>query len=237
MLSLVDTFATPYITWETRPATPEEMYQNQSLDPIKLHELFRIDSALSAAIYAASNEVDNRLTRHVQDALNNSVDYRSWQNTMPSCTPPEIARYQNDYENSDYNAVSQEIEQYGSLLSPGQSLFHGGHWKGGRSHVIERPLSTSLCPQVALLNALHKGKAYDAGRLDLLMLRAAAPQSKVFAFKNKGANLSHESEVLVNRGAQLTLIATTPVQPDRLVVKFNAPNKRIPVYVLEVEVS
>ncbi|MCY1286774.1 hypothetical protein D9M70_357510 [compost metagenome] len=156
---------------------------------------------------------------------------------MPSTTPAEISRYQKSYQNSDFAAVSKEIDENGSPLSPGQSLFHGGLWTGSDSVVTSRPLSTSLCPQVAMRNAEHQGKAHDAGRIDLLLLKVVSPNTNTFVFRRKGTNLGHESEVLFAAGAQLVVKSRNLVRQDHPVGKAGFPNKLVPVYVLEVEVS
>jgi hypothetical protein len=202
-LPLVDPFIPAYEAWETRPATLEEMSANGSPGHIKVAMIARIADAPAAANYMARVAVDNGLSNHIQTALSKNPAYKSWQSAMPTTTPPEISRYQKDYQKSDFPAVSKEINQNGNSLSPGQYLFHGGLWPGGSSLVTTRPLSTSLCPQVALRNAEHEAKAYDAGRLDLLVLHASNATTKAFVFKRKGTKLGHESEVLLPSGAHL----------------------------------
>lgn len=236
-LPLVDTFTRPYEAWRSRPPTKEEMIANGHPRDIKDRLIARISDAPAAASHIARVAVDNSLSNHIQTALNESPEYKTWQNAMPSATPVEISRYQKNYEKSDLSAVSMEVEQHGSSLSPGQCLFHGGLWSGGDSLVTERPLSTSLCPQVALRNAEYKAKAYDAGRLDLLVLRVTCPTIKAFVFELKGTKLGHESEVLLASGICLTLKAETLVRADYPASKYENPCKMIPIRVLEVEIS
>lgn len=236
-LPLVDTFEPPYELWETRTATLEEMIANGGPGDIKVNMVARISDAREAAEYIANVALDNRFGNHIQTALSNSQAYKAWLSAMPSRTPAELSRYQKDFPRSDLSAASQEIDQNGSTLSPGQCLFHGGLWPGGRCLITQRPLSTSLCPQVALRNAEHNAKAYDAGRLDLFVLRANNPKTKAFVFKRKGTNLGHESEVLLASGAILTLKAETLIRCTYLAAKVDHPKKEIPIYVLEVEVS
>lgn len=236
-LPLVDAFTPSYEVWETRLATSEEMIANRSPEPIKVRLLESICNAHTAAVYMAKIAVDNGLGNHIQTALSKSHSYKSWHSVMPSKTPSEIARYQKDYQKSDFSAVSKEIDQNGSLLSHGQCLFHGGLWRGGSSLATTRPLSTSLCPQVALRNAEYKAKAYDADRLDLFVLRIANPTTKAFVFKRKGTSLGHESEVLLASGAHLTLKTETLVRSNYPAARYQHPDKEIPIYVLEVELS
>lgn len=237
MLPPVDPFAQPYEVWETRPATTHEMMAQGSMADINVRVLERVGDAVAAAAYVVRVHSDNGLGRHVSEALDNSKELKAWRNAMPSRTPPAIAMYQKSLPDSDMAAVSQEIEQYGALMSPGQCLYHGGLWQGGTELVTDRPLSTSLCPQVALRNAEFKAKAYDAGQIDLLVLRVTDPQTKAFAFRRKGSSLGHENEVLFGAGASLQRISEVRVRDDYPVGKWAHPDKEIPAYVLEIAIS
>ncbi len=238
-LPLVDTFVPAYEVWETRPATLDEMIANGGPGDVKVSIIESVSDAPAAASHIARSAQDNALSNHIQTALSKSHDYSAWLRAMPSKTPPEISRYQKKYGKCDLSAVSNEIEQIGSFLSDGQFLFHGGLWPphGPRRFVTTRPLSTSLCPQVALRNAEFRAKAYDAGRIDLLVLRAVDLRTKAYVFKRKGTKLGHESEVLLASGACLTLKAETLIRADYPAAKCDHPNKDIPIYVLEVEFS
>jgi hypothetical protein len=236
-LPLVDTFKPPYEVWETRRATFKEMIANRSLDRIKIAMTASIADAHASACHLAEVATDNGLSNHIQTALSRSPAYKAWRRAMPSKTPAEIVRYQKDYQKCDLSAVSEEIDQYGSPLSAGQFLFHGGIWSGGSGLITRRPLSTSLCPQVALRNAEYKAKAYDAGRIDLIVLRVVNPTTRAFVFKRKGTRLGHESEVLLTSGANLTLKSEKLIRSNYPAAKLDQLNKEIPIYVLEVEVS
>lgn len=156
---------------------------------------------------------------------------------MPNKTPLEISCYQKNFSKSDLAAVSEEVDKNGHLLSTGQCLFHGGHWPGGTRLTTTRPLSTSLCPQVALRNAEFNAKAYDSGRLDLFVLSATNPKTRAFAFKRKGTKLGHESEVLLATGAHLTLNSEALIRSDYRVGKPGCRSKDISVYVLDIGLS
>lgn len=236
-LPTVDTFNPPYEAWETRPPTLEEVRETGRIDEIRVSMAARVSDATDAAIYIANISADNGLSHHIQSALQQSAEYKTWRKAMPSKTPRAIARYQKDYETSDLAAVSEEIDRCGATLDVGQRLFHGGLWRGEESQVITRPLSTSLCPQVALRNVEWKGKAYDAGRIDLFVLRIASLTNKVFVFKRRGTSLGHESEVLIGSGARLTRRSETRVRSDYPVARYGSPDKDIPIYVLEIDVS
>ena len=180
---------------------------------------------------------DNGLGNHINDALDNDSSYAVWRREMPSATPPNLKNYKSRYPAYDAVQVDSEINVHGACLSPGQVLFHAGVWPGGLSLVTDRPLSSSFCPQVALRNAEHRGKAYDANRIDLFVLRIAASATKAFAYKRKGLALGHENEVLFASGANLSLSSQNLARHDHPVGKAHCSEKRVPLYVLEIELS
>lgn len=73
---------------------------------------------------------------------------------MPETTPKPIAEYQGDTYCCDLKAVSEAIRLSGRPMMPGQYLFHGGKWpaeyKYGAMFETTRPLSTTLCPNIAM---------------------------------------------------------------------------------------
>lgn len=237
-LPLVDTFCPPYEKWETRHPTLEEMTASGNFhQQVKVRLEATVANAHDAAVYMGSVGADNGLGNFINTALDNSVAYKSWRQSMPSKTPEALSRYQKSYPHCDFAQASAEIEAAGHLLSEGQCLFHAGLWPGGGGLTTDRPLSTSFCPQVALRNADHLGKGYDAGHIDLFVLRASRPKTKVFAYKRKGTNLGHENEVLFAAGADLTLVSTVVVNTNYPAGRWGLPDKRISVRVLTVEVS
>ncbi len=236
-LPLLDTFSPAYEVWEMRDPTPKEVVAQPNWAPTRVKLLESISDAPAAAAYLARVQMDNGLSGHIARAAAASAAFKAWRGAMPSKTPAEIARYQKDYATSNLAAVSTEINQAGAVLSPGQCLFHGGIWPGGITHLTQRPLSTSLCPQVALRNAEWNAKAYDAGRLDLWVLQAVDPRSRTFVFRPKGTNLGHEHEVLIASGAKLTLLKRTPIRSDYLATKYGQPDIQIPLFVLEIALS
>ncbi len=240
-LPLLDTFRPPYEAWETRPPTAEEKITNRCPGDIRVALIARISSARTAADYVAKGVNDSGLSNHIKAALSRSHEYKAWQRAMPSKTPAAISCYQKNYKNSDFAEVANAIDKQGRCLSLGQCLFHGGRWWGdsslGSTLETTRPLSTSLCPQTGFMNAMHKAKAYDSGRLDLLVLRVTRPTIKAFVFKLKGTKLGHESEVLLASGICLTLKADTLIRSDYPACIDENSRKMIPIHVLEVEIS
>jgi hypothetical protein len=102
--------------------------------------------------------------------------------------------------------------------------------------VISRPLSTTFNPNVAFANALWKAKAYDAGRLDLIVLTTKTATTKAFVFNLRG-EFSHEREVLLPAATYLTFVRETCLRTAFNATKVRSPDKTIPVCVAEVEVS
>lgn len=241
-LPLVDTFTSAYEAWVTRPATPEEImaeWQRTGRPLLHVNEslIARVTNSLEAANYIATSGSDNGLGNYINSALDNDANFAIWRKAMPSATPMELSKYKNSYPHCNFVQVSAEITNVGIHLSPGQFLFHAGVWPGGKSLVTDRPLSTSFCPQVALRNAEHRGKAYDANRIDLFVVRVTGPATKVYVYKRKGTRLGHENEVVFAAGAHLVLQSETLIRPDHPVGKAPYLQKRVPIYVLEVGIA
>jgi hypothetical protein len=237
-LPLVKTFVPPYEKWETRHPTFEEMLATGDLHTsIRVRPETTVANAYEAAVYIGRVGADNGLGDFINEALNESHAYKQWQQAMPAKTPDALARYQKSYSNSDFAQVSEEINKIAKVLSEGQCLFHAGLWPDGTELITNRPLSTSFCPQVALRNADHRSKAYDADRIDLFVLTATTPKTNIFAYKRNGTNLGHENEVVFAAGAKLKLVSAETVNNDYPAAKPGYSDKRISVRVLTVEIS
>lgn len=105
------------------------------------------------------------------------------------------------------------------------------------SFTTTRPLSTTLRPQVALREAEHRGKAYNAGELHLLVLRVMRCAAKAFVFRRSGTNLGHENEVFFASGLRLLLRSKELICSDYLASNFRLPDKQIPALVFKVGVE
>lgn len=243
ILPLINNFVLPYEKWSTRQPTQQESldcYQkNGHFLPFvndKLEE--SVSSPFEAACYMARKGADNALENYIDEQLDNSSEYKIWRQCMPSKTPDAIRRFQQEYPNYDQFEVDYEINKNVNILSDGQFLFHGGSWPSGTARVkLNKPFSTSFCPQVALRNAEWRGKAYDAGQIDLFVLRAVRAKTNVFVYRRKGTKMGNEKEVLFSSGAELTLVNKTLIKEDCLATKYQCPDKRIPIYVIEVDIS
>jgi hypothetical protein len=244
---LINPFIKPYEVWSQRDATHEEMMEairrTGRAPSFRVNDqlLQTITTPLQAAKYMANEGSDRGLECHIEDELDNGGGYASWRRAMPSATPSSISTYQKSYPHYDANQVNNDINSIGVTLPPGQQLFHGGLWPGGDSFTTDHPLSTTFCPQVAMRELEHKGKAYDAGRIDLFVLRATSPMINMFIFRNKGTNLGHEKEVLFAAGVNLTLQNCTLIRNDYKVCKVahgaGLIYKEVPVYVFEIDIE
>lgn len=243
-LPLVNVFSTPYEAWTTRNATLEEMHvhirEHGHVLPFVNDTLkARISNHFDAAIYMSNNVADNGLENFIDSYLDRDASYRTLRQAMPPKTPAALFDFQQRYPNFSALDVDREINNIGHTLSEGQCLFHGGLWANNLENTVTltSPFSTSLCPQVALRNAEWRGKAYDAGQIDLFVLRAEDPRTNVFSFRRKGAKMGNEKEVLFASGAKLTLQRRTLVGNNFSVGKYNHSSKNIPIFVIEVGVS
>jgi hypothetical protein len=239
---LVDPFVeNPYQVWTTREKTPEEFMADAMATgdrswtkKLELREVLRTPA--DAACHMAREGADGSLAWFIDDALSNSAGHAAWRSMMPPQTPSAIEIYQNEFPHYDAAAVDDEIARFGIHLPVGQVLFHGGLWMGETSDFFttKLPLSTTLCPQVALREAEFNGKAYDAGQIHLLVLRIAHPSAKAFVFQRTDTNLGHENEVLFPSSVHLQRMSHDCLRMDHPVGKWGFPDKRISVFVTEV---
>ncbi len=244
-LPIVDVFESPYELWEERDQTPEEMMQSGNFHQrVKVKLEAKVANHVDAAKHTIVKVVDNQLERFIKDYLNQSLSYKNMRLEMPSQTPKSLSDYQRRFQSSTFEQVSIDINDYGKVLSEGQYLFHGGLYpiNKGEFFKTERPFSTSFCPQIALRNAEWRGKGYDAGEIDLFVLRTVNPQTKVFCFRLNGTDKGHEAEVLFAAGAKITLRSKTKIKTGKA-YKACSQNtgrlleKEIPFYLVEVDIS
>lgn len=243
-LSIVDVFRQPYELWSKRQLTIEEaieIYNATNVMKLETNDklLYTVSDAFTAAEYAVNYYGDNGFDYHIDSALNACSNYNAWKRAMPSSTPLALSNYQKKYPNFDSAAVDIEINNLNFKVGHGQYLFHGGLWTHGANKkiVTTRQLSTSLCPNIALNNAIHLGKAHDAGRIDLMVIKVDNPTTNAFVFKNKGTNLGHEKEVLFSSGATLYEVNRKLISSDFVVGKAGHTDKNLCVYLVEMVLS
>lgn len=245
---VVNVFVTPYEHWSKRKTTTEEMLDLVSNRGLSLIEASQVNDKLievvsthaEAATRMLRERADNGLENHIDRALDASVEYQDLRNLMPHDVPEALSSYQGEFSENDWAAADEAIKYHGVELAEGQLLFHGGHWASEHSIVTtSRPFSTSFCPQVALRNAEWRGKAYDAGRVDLMVVRVTQPKTKAYAYSREG-NHGNEKEVVFASGAQLTRLRETHVADipvSKVKSGFQTQEKIVPAYVVEVEIT
>lgn len=167
---------------------------------------------------------------------------------MPSQTPKILSNYQRLYSPStDMVAVNKEIITNGDYLHNGQSLFHGGGILNtlnvpGTSIQLTRPLATSFCPVMAYNNGEWRGKYFNDGQADLIILTVNRITVRSFVFKINGTDKGHEKEVLIASGATLTLNNRQPINTTSIVGPDPTRpgsfiKKTVPVYLVHATIS
>ncbi|MBS1003184.1 hypothetical protein [Acetobacter thailandicus] len=245
---VVNVFDTPYEVWSKRDATTEEALDRVNNKGLSAIEALQVNDKLievvsthvEAATRILCQRTDNGLKGHIDRALDESPDYLTLRESMPQDKPEALSSYQGKFSECDWPLADVAIQTHGVEMAQGQYLFHGGHWASNSASITtSRPFSTSFCPQVALRNAEWNGKAYDAGRVDLMVVRVTGTTNKAFAYSREG-NHGNEKEVVFASGAQLTrvqetFIANIPVSkmgPDSLLIE-----KCVPAYVVVVDLN
>lgn len=92
---------------------------------------------------------------------------------------------------------------------------------------------------MALRNAEWLGKAYDAGRLDLIVICVRRCKTKAYAFSREGTH-GNEKEVVFASGAQLTRVREThitDISVSRVTSSMQQEKKDVPAYMVEVEIQ
>lgn len=245
---VVNVFATPYEDWSKRDATTEEVLDLVNNKGLSMIEALQVNDKLievvsthtEAATRMLRLRVDNSLECHIDRALDASHEYRALRDLMPQDVPEALNSYQCEFSEHDWAMADEAIKVHGVEIVEGQFLFHGGHWASDASTITtSRPFSTSFCPQVALRNAEWRGKAYDAGRVDLMVIRVTQPKTKAYAYNREG-NHGNEKEVVFASGAQLTRVRETHIA-DIPVSKVTSGSQKeakvVPAYVVEVKIS
>lgn len=243
----VDVFSTPFEVYEERNATMEEMRtlveQGRSI-PEAMRIRGRLTETISNHIEAAARMlrvgVDNALESHVDRQISESSQHKELLAKMPERVPERLASYQSEHQAHLFREADEAINAHGVAMPEGQFLFHGGVLSGNdHPFTTTRPLSTSFCPQVALRNAEWRGKAFDAGRVELAVLRVQGQSHRAFVFGSDGDH-GHEKEVVFASGMQVTRRSETHVA-DVDVVKVTTSlqefRKKVPAFLVEFDID
>ncbi len=173
-----------------------------------LPKLVSISTPEEHIISALNNFSTNIITSMIKEKLNGLYSYKDALNSMPNLSQVKgLSNYRKRHPNHDLAAVEIEIEQHALPLASGQVIFHGGifpkdhYGRPVMNFVTDRPLSTSLCAQVAAVHSLnHQPK-------EVWLIRIAQSASvKAFVFSNADTQThGHETEILIAQGACVSL--------------------------------
>ena len=246
-LSVVNVFASPHKEWSKRMTTEKERSELfkkglSVLEALEVNDelIATVANHSEAATHMLRRVADNGLENHIDRALTTSPEFRALRDLMPQDEPEALRSYQSQFPNHDDATADEAIKAYGVEMAEGQTLFHGGLWASASPTITtSRPFSTSFCPQVALRNADFRGKAYDAGRLDLMVVRVTQPKTKAYAF-GRESDHGHEKEVVFASGAHLTRVTETyiaDVTVAKAISGTHVETKEVPGYLIEVEIS
>lgn len=122
-------------------------------------------------------------------ALRSSKVYKEWRKYMPTLkNVPNVHRYRKN-EKVDVSSLEKEIKETKFFLPTDQILYHGGVLVAEKDQIkIDRPLSTSLLPSVALWHA----KQHQKGEIAILRITQKDAIS-AFVFGITG-NQDHKQE-------------------------------------------
>ena len=160
------------------------------------HLLF---TAEQIAIWSIEHSGDVR--GELEDRLRESEVFKAWREAMPNKVPDALAVYRNSYVRADLDNVDSSIKSLGVNLTKGQVLYHGGYLVSGQ---LQRPLSTTFCPEVARQEALWAGKADAVGSVNIYIIRINSNSIGTYVY-NLNANHGDELEVLLASGGVLTI--------------------------------
>ncbi|KAB7885963.1 hypothetical protein [Poseidonibacter ostreae] len=230
--------------YSKRERTPEECkLPSDILVPINDRLIKTIRTSEDAVKHAIENYGDNNLQNHISDALNFNKEFKVLRAEVPSKTPKELSNYQKKYDrynNKIKDDADKKIKEIGTLLASGQELFHGGKLidtKEDNVLSLTSPLSTTFDPVIANIEAIHKGKAYDEGELNINIITNKNSKAKCFPFRHKGTKFGHEKEVLISSEAKLSVKEKKKISETTVSKHENRKNieKIVPVYITKIE--
>lgn len=171
--------------------------------------LITIQNGFDFARYTALKKgTCNHLDFHVEKVLKvEGGPYSVWLKNMPApeCAP-QILRYQTHHDNT--SVMLEELTLLRTTLTPGQCLFHGGHWswslQPGTVVPLNIPLSTSLTAVTATCHSSDSGRK-EEGPFYLWVLRVGlAFNSPVYVYNHfVESDHKHEFEVLIAPGGNM----------------------------------
>lgn len=232
--------------YSKRERTPEECKSpSDILIPINDKLIETIRTTEDAVKHAIKNYGDNNLQNHISDALNLNKEFKALRAEVPSKTPKELSNYQKKYDRNDNkikDKADKKIKEIGTRLAIGQELLHGGKLmdtKEDNELTLLSPLSTTFDPIIANTEAIHKGKAYDEGELNINIITNKNSKVKCFPYRHKGTRFGHEKEVLISSEAKLLVKENKKISETTVYKHENGKNieKIVPIYITKIDMS
>ncbi|ELR64465.1 hypothetical protein C942_02489 [Photobacterium marinum] len=173
------------------------------LPPLRqLKKTEKINDPCEFLLHTINNYGHSGLIYNYREQILSSLEFRDVKRLTPYLKDiPSTNRYRNIPQRAILSDVNAEIRDFGSYLAENQVLFHGGSTTIDQQIITDRPLSTTLCPQIALWHAEN----------DFLPNRNLTPviwiltvsqeiKKKAIIFRKAGSNMEHEFEVLLESG-------------------------------------
>ena len=208
---------------EFRPLTKEEEETRPWNVTERIHGICdKLVKTIANPVDAAFEVVDGKYLSHIESYAKEYCNQQlvKWRQYMPTETPRSVLTRRNAYGKRDDVLVSSDVAAYGMLPPNGQVLFHAGMLPWSKTVKLERPLSTSLSPCVAWLDALRNAPKATDPILCVYVLTVIRPTTKVFVYDHKRSNLSHGLEVLFNSGACIENQCIVGDIPKNIVVDY-----------------
>jgi hypothetical protein len=191
LLDLINPYPISDRLFQSPRDTPEDLDERSK-------NLRTIREPIELARIMANSHGDNSLPNALHESLETNKAYLRAKKLTPFLKDaPAISNYRKRHSAHDAAAVIREIVEADIYMPAGQILFHGGPWPGilDLPEILaecytSRPLSTTLCPQVAAVHSRYEPRGF----IWAITLHSDTP---CFVFNNKNPTLGHEYEVLL----------------------------------------
>lgn len=190
----------------------QQEYAKKKGLPVKaLPELIIVKSPKEHLIAALNNFNNNILPTMIKDKLKSLDTYKDALNLMPNLSEVKgLKNYRQKHPDHNASDVLYDLNMHGKNLALGQALFHGGTFPRDKTgnpldrFVTDRPLSTSLCAQVASVHS-----CYHSPKDIWLIGKVVSSEIKAFVYSNDSRQThGHESEILIEQGVSITLLSS-----------------------------
>ncbi|MGI2859788.1 hypothetical protein ACRTDL_16545 [Shewanella algae] len=178
---------------------------NMPVGPLRTQQT--VNSPYEFVVHTLQNYGHSGVVNEFNRQLDKSTQVRMGKAAMPYLyAVPALHKYRDKPRICDLEAANIEITQHGSFMHPGQILFHGGQWPIHNNQIVtDKPFSTSFCPQIAAWHAYNALLPNPNPNPVILILRVSEHcNKKAYVFKNGGAGMANEREVLFEKGAVIS---------------------------------